>query len=522
MPTTDPPGFGSILFAPGTDAAAPEPPQIAETFRDLNLDRIVDDVAGPQREYDIAPFFRLPLRDVDAIVYRQEVMRDLERMDVLHAIAVFSQRMRRVREWLELANKRFYPRERQRWFLDAAAEYAAAAKELHADLARCELAARGLRAFRDELAAYLCGSGFVALSTEAERLAAGFAAVRFNLRLRGSSVTVQDAGDEADYGSAVAATFAKFRRDESHGKRADRHTAALGLNHVEERILERVARLHPRLFGELVAFCTVHADFVDAGVARFEREVQFYVVWLDHVGKLRAIGLEFCYPQLSATSKEIECRDAFDLALAARLVKDRAPVVRNDFHLRGAERLFVVSGPNQGGKTTFARTFGQLHYLAALGCPVPGTQARLFLCDRVLTHFEREEDATSLRGKLQDDLVRMRRLFDCATSDSIVIMNESFSSTSVQDALYLSREILGRLIRLDALGVCVTFLTELAALGEHVVSAVAVVDPQRPELRTYRVERRPADGLAHALALARKYRLTQADVEERIEPCKRA
>lgn len=507
--------FVSIL-RPGLEESA-WPAEAPDCFHDLGLDWMVAAIVDTCPDDDLAPFFHAPLRDMDTITYRQEVMRDLDARPLRRAVTGFRQRMRMMRERLAQIDKLDCKPEKERWFLDAVLVYCDAIARLVQALDHGRPASRGLRELNRFLTSYITSPAFVRTATEAKALVVELSNIRYNLHIRDNRVTVRPYGGEDNYSRAVEAAFGWFHRDDSKDYRTSfRHGA--GLNHVEVQILERVALLNPQPFEALEAFCTSHVQFQNATIMRLDREVPFYLAYLAYIGKHRQHGLDFCYPLLSATEKKLDVRDACDLALADRFVAGEQAIVRNGFSLHGRERLLVVSGPNQGGKTTFARVFGQLHYLACLGCPVPGTQARLFLCDRILTHFEKQEDIATQRGKLQDDLVRIHAVLQAATPDSIVVLNEIFSSTTLEDALYLSRKIMAALSRKDVLGVCVTFLTELAVFDEKTVSMVGMVDAQDPSVRTYRVERRPADGLAYAQAIARKYRVTGEWLRRRIAP----
>jgi DNA mismatch repair protein MutS len=509
----------SILYAdPAAGGMAGEPADAEPAyFPDLNLDQIARSLAAGREEYDLRPYFCQRLTSVAQVRYRQAVVRDLERDDLQRISGLFAERMRTMRSFLGRARAVHHPLQRSRLFLGAASVYCDAVDSLADGLASADPASAGLRLLAGYLTSHCASAAHAGLREDARRTTESLGRISYALHIRGNSIDVHAYAGEADYSAELRAVFEKFgSSDQAAPEGRAARPALLEVDDVEAGILERVARLFPQAFDDLEAFFRRRQGYVDPVVCRFDREVQFYLGYLDYLMPLRSAGLEFCYPQVADQPCQTAVRDTFDLVLAAALVARQQAVIRNDIQLREHERLLVVTGPNQGGKTTYARAFGQLHHLASLGLPIPGTAATLSLPGEILTHFEREEDVQTLAGKLQDDLVRLHEVMAAASDHSVIVLNEIFTSTAMADSLALSRQLLGQVAAAGSLCVCVTFLDELASFSPTTVSMVASADPDDPAVRTFRLVRRPADGFAYAEAVAEKHGLSYEQVRARV------
>ena len=508
------PEFRGVLFDGATGGAQRRDSKQPQCFADLNLDQIVHAIIYRRGRYDLAPFFHTPLSDVSTIQFRQEVFADLELPAVRRLAVGFAERELVARHEAQQRSLReddggFAHYHRTCVFLNTVGTYCEAVEALAAGLAATDLRARGLLGLRDYLVGYLDSPAYRELREQTNSLQDDLDQIRYSFLLNGSRITVGPYDEQPDYSAEITETFERFRQTPNARELRQfpdwEDYSAIGVLHL-------AAKVHPEPFQRLERFCSEHAGYLDRTLAVFDRELQFYLSYLEYIAPLREAGLQFSYPCISAEDKSEQALDTFDLALAAKRIGDGDAVICNDVILTGPERILVITGPNNGGKTTLARAIGQLHYLAKLGCPVPGRDTQLFLCGQIYTRFERQEDIATLSGKLQDELNRLHAALQDATPASLFIFNEMFNSTTAHDALFLSREILGRVSALDALCVCVTFLDELTGLDDKTVSMVSTVDPEDPAIRTYKVIRRAADGRAYARAVAEKYGLTYAQL----------
>ena len=503
----------SVLFLHADAARDAEAPP--DCFHDLRLDDIVAAVCEGHPDDRVRRLFYLPLHEVSAVEYRRQVFGDLERDKNRRSIADFVQAMGAMRGQLRQAEWVRHRLERQGWFVYAVHAFCNAVTSLRDALAHGELSSRGLRDFADHLDRYVDSDTFRGLAGDTQAVLAELRNIRYTVRIDGLHVRVEKYSGQADYSREAVSMFERFASevDKDYGVPAQGDAE---MNRVEQRVLESVAKLYPDAFALLGEFCRRHHHFIEPTVSRFDREIRFYTLYLDFVERMTRAGVSFSHPTVVDTPGTLSADNACDLALAVKAKGAQHALVGNAFDISGAERVLVVTGPNQGGKTTFARTIGQCAYLASLGCPIPAERGSFTLPDSIYTHFDRQETLSTPHGKLHDELLRIRDILSQATATSLIIMNESFSSTTVSDALWIGTDIVRRIIKQDSTAVYVSFLGELGGVDPACVSMVGEVAPEDPTRRTFTFTRRPADGLAYAVALATKYGLTFEILQRRI------
>jgi len=291
------------------------------------------------------------------------------------------------------------------------------------------------------------------------------------------------------------------------------------LSVVLEKITKPIAR-------ELNHYVHLNSQFLK----ELRPEIIFLVQAVELARKLESWGLPVCLPEIAPGEERVcEIEDNYNVQLALHL-SDQKPgtsltgqVVTNEVILGPRGRIVILTGPNQGGKTTYMQAVGQAQVMAQAGLFVAGRRARISPVEGIYTHYPAEERLESGTGRFGDEARRIRAIFEQVTRHSLVLLNESLSTTNMGESLYLAQDIVRALRQIGLRAIFTTHLHELAATVEdinanttgdsQVVSMVASYEEGQEEPTdvagdgpySYRVALSPPLGRSYADRIAARY-----------------
>jgi hypothetical protein len=220
-----------------------------------------------------------------------------------------------------------------------------------------------------------------------------------------------------------AYTFHIHPRDES-GARA--------LSELNDRGLNLVANALAQSTDHILRFFNM-----------FRTELAFYIGCLNLHGQLAKKGEATSFPlPVASTERRHSFNGLYDVCLTLNL---QQRIVGNDVNADNKD-LAIITGANQGGKSTFLRSIGLAQVMMQCGMFAPAESFSSNVCDRLFTHYKREEDTTMKSGKLDEELSRMSDIVDNITSSSMLLFNESFAATNEREGSEVATQIICALL----------------------------------------------------------------------------
>lgn len=352
--------------------------------------------------------------------------------------------------------------------------------------------------------------------------------------------------------SILSKFFGLRSNDEKYNGMSQFHSLALGSgagSAIDEALFRDLNDVFQAALTPIGGFLRQYVNVNIQWLFELERELAFYSGAVRLINKLSDAGLAMCKPEvLEPGARSCDIRNGADLMLAIQLLEedpntrlDKA-IVTNDIHFGSEGRVFILTGANQGGKTTYTRSIALAHLMMQIGLYVPGTYAAMSPADWIYSHFSEDEKPTVQFGRLGEESKRLAEIFLQATPNSLVLMNESFSSTSPGESLYLCRDVVKGLKLLGCKAVFATHHHDLAAEvdtlnastpGDGVlISMVAGVDRSydheqnedkryeskkksgRLMTRTYKVTPGPPQGTSFAKDIADLYGISYEHISD--------
>lgn len=269
------------------------------------------------------------------------------------------------------------------------------------------------------------------------------------------------------------------------------------------------SRMMSHLVKKLRSVLSAYSDISIVTISKLIPELTYYINFAEFIAAAKKKGMHFCKAQPVPAVNGICMMNAkgfYNLKLASSLTNSEE-VVDNDLVYDDSHVIYLLTGANRGGKTTLTQAVGLLYALAQGGIYVPADTFEYTPADLIFTHFPADEDKTMDLGRLGEECVRFKEIFDGATSGSLVLLNESFSTTSFEEGYYIAVDAV-RALRLK--GIRTIYNTHMHKLAQNAAefNVSSIVMASEEGKRSYKVVEKAPEGSSYARDIAQKYGVT--------------
>ncbi len=303
-------------------------------------------------------------------------------------------------------------------------------------------------------------------------------------------------------------------------------SAATGNDALSNAITKPVTNIMKKTCDDIKSTLKKYVNVSGYMLINLMPEIIFYVRWSELIDKIIAKGMPVCKAEiLPPEERKCSFKEIYNLKLAINNVNgDNINIITNDIDFGDDSRIFILTGPNRGGKTIFTQAVGLAMMLAQWGIYVPAAKAMLSPCDNMFTHFPADENDTVDLGRLGEESKRLSEIFEVATSRSFMMLNESLATTSVAEGLFIAKDVVKAMRFLGVRCIFNTHMHELARSLDELNNGVEgdsrveslVTGVQKGE-RSFKVAISPPQGVSYAKDIAQKYGVTFDQIKENLE-----
>lgn len=259
-------------------------------------------------------------------------------------------------------------------------------------------------------------------------------------------------------------------------------------------------------------------------------EITFYIRFAELMDKIKAKGFNLCKAEILKSEERLtDAKGIYNLKLAIKAINEddsikAEDIVTNDFKFDENARIYILTGPNRGGKTTITQAVGLAFLLAQNGIYVPASSIRLSPADNVFTHFPADENDTVDLGRLGEESKRLAEIFSSATKKSLLLLNESLATTNVSEGLYIAKDVIKAMRYLGVRCIFNTHMHDLARNLEEINQGIegeskieSMVTGVENGKRSFKIFILPPQGVSYAKDIAVKYGVTFENIKSEID-----